>query len=484
MTIKEMETRVGMTRANIRYYEKEELLAPGRQENGYRDYSEEDVNALLKIKLLRQLHIPVEEIRALARGERALGETFSQQLNELQAQQSALTQAEDLCRAMCDDRVTYDTLDPVRYLTRVPQETPRDKAYFTIERDRTPPVSHPWRRYLARAFDLSLYSVLWTLLLVFAWRVNPLLRSPAAQLFDGLLVLLAMLFLEPLCLWLFAATPGKALFGLRITDASGGRLSYWNGLSRTLSVLWSGMGFGIPIYSLVRLWKSYRTCEDGFLLRWEEDGDFHEAAVYTLRDTSRWRGAAWLLATTALLWVTVFGVQQGSLPPHRGTLPVAQFVENYNDMARYWKAGNGMDLTERGGFTTPPDSTYHAFAANDPPRLTFTEQDGVLTAVGFTVESHAQQSFFLGKQNEMTLITLAFAGAQAGAHPGTFLKSELLSGLSGGGVVPFSLSYNGFSSTCEVETKGYEQTFDSSRFFVPIEGQAQYFRIAFLLAAQ
>ena len=36
MTIKELEERTGMTRANIRYYEQEGLLAPARKENGYR----------------------------------------------------------------------------------------------------------------------------------------------------------------------------------------------------------------------------------------------------------------------------------------------------------------------------------------------------------------------------------------------------------------------------------------------------------------
>ena len=37
MTIKELENRTGMTRANIRFYEGEGLLSPRRLENGYRD---------------------------------------------------------------------------------------------------------------------------------------------------------------------------------------------------------------------------------------------------------------------------------------------------------------------------------------------------------------------------------------------------------------------------------------------------------------
>lgn len=37
MTIKDIEIRSGMTRANIRFYEAEGLLSPARSANGYRD---------------------------------------------------------------------------------------------------------------------------------------------------------------------------------------------------------------------------------------------------------------------------------------------------------------------------------------------------------------------------------------------------------------------------------------------------------------
>ena len=41
MTIKDVEKRTGLSRSNIRFYEKEKLIEPLRNEsNGYRDYSE------------------------------------------------------------------------------------------------------------------------------------------------------------------------------------------------------------------------------------------------------------------------------------------------------------------------------------------------------------------------------------------------------------------------------------------------------------
>ena len=70
MTIREAEQRTGLDRATIRFYEKEGLISPKRLDNGYRDYGEEEITTLLRIKLLRELGVSLEEIRALQQGER------------------------------------------------------------------------------------------------------------------------------------------------------------------------------------------------------------------------------------------------------------------------------------------------------------------------------------------------------------------------------------------------------------------------------
>ena len=47
MKINEVEQQAGITKRNIRFYEQQGLLSPKRNgENGYRDYSEEDVAEL------------------------------------------------------------------------------------------------------------------------------------------------------------------------------------------------------------------------------------------------------------------------------------------------------------------------------------------------------------------------------------------------------------------------------------------------------
>ena len=69
MTIKELEERLGLPRASIRFYEQEGFIRPARGENNYRDYSEEDLATLEKVKLLRQLGLPLDTIKKVQRGE-------------------------------------------------------------------------------------------------------------------------------------------------------------------------------------------------------------------------------------------------------------------------------------------------------------------------------------------------------------------------------------------------------------------------------
>ena len=75
MKINEVEAAVGVTKKNIRFYEEEGLISPRREPgNGYRSYSEADVERLRRIKLLRKLDVPLAEIRQMLEGECTLAE--------------------------------------------------------------------------------------------------------------------------------------------------------------------------------------------------------------------------------------------------------------------------------------------------------------------------------------------------------------------------------------------------------------------------
>ncbi|HGI2107111.1 TPA: MerR family transcriptional regulator [Streptococcus agalactiae] len=58
----EIQNKTGLTRKAIEYYEEKGLINPQKTENGYRDYSENDLEVLIQISLLRKLGISVTEI--------------------------------------------------------------------------------------------------------------------------------------------------------------------------------------------------------------------------------------------------------------------------------------------------------------------------------------------------------------------------------------------------------------------------------------
>ena len=84
MKINEVEAAVGVTKKNIRFYEEEGLITPSREPgNGYRSYSQADVERLRRIKLLRKLDVPLAEIREMLEGQKTLAEGMAQQLERL-----------------------------------------------------------------------------------------------------------------------------------------------------------------------------------------------------------------------------------------------------------------------------------------------------------------------------------------------------------------------------------------------------------------
>ena len=112
MKIKYVEELVGITRKNIRFYEEQGLLSPGRAENGYREYSGEDVQRLKQIKFLRKLAVPIEEIRRVLTGELDLAQCLRRHLDELDRQKADLDEMQTITSGLLKDpSVSLDQLD-------------------------------------------------------------------------------------------------------------------------------------------------------------------------------------------------------------------------------------------------------------------------------------------------------------------------------------------------------------------------------------
>ena len=118
MTIKEVEKQTGLTRSNIRFYEKEKLIEPSRNDkNGYRDYSEKDIEEIKKIAYLRTLEISVEDIRYIIADKISLAEILEKQNKILQEQIESLSKAKVMCERMLEAGDTsFDKLQVEKYV--------------------------------------------------------------------------------------------------------------------------------------------------------------------------------------------------------------------------------------------------------------------------------------------------------------------------------------------------------------------------------
>lgn len=110
ISINQVEKQTGVSKRNIRFYEKEGLLLPKRDSgNGYRVYDEADIWRIKVIKMLRMLDMPLEEIKKVLEEDRPLSEAVGNQQMELERKAKELQAAIEFCEQLKDTEL--DTLD-------------------------------------------------------------------------------------------------------------------------------------------------------------------------------------------------------------------------------------------------------------------------------------------------------------------------------------------------------------------------------------
>ena len=134
MKINEVEAAVGVTKKNIRFYEEEGLISPRREPgNGYRSYSEADVERLRRIKLLRKLDVPLAEIRQMLEGECTLAEEMTRQLERLHTRRTDLDEAVNFCTLLQKEPVSLNELDVEQTLARLTAKEEQGVTFVDIE---------------------------------------------------------------------------------------------------------------------------------------------------------------------------------------------------------------------------------------------------------------------------------------------------------------------------------------------------------------
>lgn len=269
MTIKDVERQTGITKANIRFYEAQGLIQPGRTDSGYRSYCPEDVEELKRVRLLRLLDVPMEQVKALQQGKASLDGVLAGQLVQIQEEKKRLSDVTQVIRQIRQNGEEYPSLEPEPYLERLKGRETED----ALISDR-----HPWRRYWARTLDSGLIGV-WML------AAFPGALEGGGKLFQMqflALSLAAQILLEPLLLWAVGWTPGKLLLGIRVTGREGERLTFRRAVGRTFGVLTYGQAFCVPTLREIRGYVCLRKAEDGELLPWEQDSrlDFKKLSAW------------------------------------------------------------------------------------------------------------------------------------------------------------------------------------------------------------
>lgn len=97
MRIKEVEKLTGLSSQTIRFYEEKQLLTIARNESGYRDYTMDDVDTLLKIKLFRKCGLSIQEIVQIYNHEKSIEDILYQKISDYDKKNLELLNEKELC---------------------------------------------------------------------------------------------------------------------------------------------------------------------------------------------------------------------------------------------------------------------------------------------------------------------------------------------------------------------------------------------------
>ena len=460
MTISDVEYLTGMVRANIRYYEEQGLISPERGSNGYRDYSKNDIEILKRIKLLRTLHMSLEDIKLLNSGEKELGEALSEHLRKLEEDKKSLESSERVCKAMRDDGVSWESFDAQKYLDKLAKvfELPVEE----LETDTLPLATCPIRRYIAKQFDMFFYTVLWVLVLyqfgVYMWKC-----SGAVIIFHIFIVPVIMMhLLEPAFLALFGTTPGKAILGLHITNNTGQKLTWSEGFVRVLERSIRGNGVWPPVNALYAQYQCFKACEEGETLEWEYDSRI------TLRGEETWRSVSMAIASVLLtVALVILLIPTSARLDRAGEVTVSQFARNYNELAGY--GNDTMYMMNEGGSWSksviadllPPETHVDGYeypqyqfelVENENSGLFASDKVVTIQGVSFTIEQEgiAMPASYL---NDMKYAIEAFVSEQKDYKKKAEELATVLDSLPE--YESFELEISGVKVSCTIEHSGY-----------------------------
>lgn len=116
MFIHEVEHLVGLSKKTIRYYEELGLIYPKRNiENDYRIYSEEEIGKLKILKFLRELGVPIRDLKLLKEQRLSLKECLEDRIYKIEVQEKNYEKVKNMCLEIIDKEEKFETFDISKY---------------------------------------------------------------------------------------------------------------------------------------------------------------------------------------------------------------------------------------------------------------------------------------------------------------------------------------------------------------------------------
>lgn len=120
MLINEVESKVGLSKKSIRYYEANNLLTINRDtKNDYRDFSEQDILILRKIKFLRELGVPIKDLKMLKENKLSLNDCIIDRMKQIKNEQENYQKTLDMCNEILKNNDTYENIDITKYFMEI-----------------------------------------------------------------------------------------------------------------------------------------------------------------------------------------------------------------------------------------------------------------------------------------------------------------------------------------------------------------------------
>lgn len=475
----EFKNLLNINNYELNYYKEEGLLKPFITPDGNENFTDEDVINVGKYNFLLRINVSVGSIIRLIRGERELKDVIDSLRLELNKDLVYYTEIkyfyDILYERFIVDNVTYENLNPNLYISMI-EELPTE----VLNRFNKNPLEiqaqhHPIRRYFARSIDISLYSLLLTLIQYYILEWYPK-DTGLSNLLNIYLYMGLMLIIEPLLLSFIGTTPGKYLLGLIVRDASGKKLSLKDSYKRTLTVYTKGFGYCIPFYNLYRNYRCYADSKNGHVMEWDIV-TWNTNNKYILKDKNGIRIVAYIATCIALILISLFIELQLYIPSNRGNLTPKEYIDNCNQIMERLHVDYAYKLDYDGKWVEKDWSQNTVMLhTNQYPDFNLILTDGYVTSVRIDVSVNNNDIFY-GIAVNKQIAFLGFYGAQKNSNIIALNASKILSKISED-YANYTYEIGSVRITNNVTMEGYTQ---SSYLLFPTENEKTSLTMSFLI---